>query len=196
MISDPIECRHLVGKLSDVFRVRNRLPDQVFKATYRNYAFAEFDAAMSAEFWPVIQELLRIANAESILIAVLEPDPETYFFKQFGGYNFVELDKRASPTDYWNALESGPDGSPADAILYNSEVVVWVPASNDWVIWGQRDCGVCVLGTNMDGDSSGIVSNEIWNSVDNAIADLLPAYFHDRKIPQHFVLRLRSSYAA
>jgi len=101
---------------------------------------------MSAAFWASLRQMVEQSGGKG-LFGVLDPDPIAYFHKEFGDCPFFELDSHRTEADYWDALARAPVDSPADAPLYNSEVVVWVPFSTDWAIWGQRSCGICVLGT-------------------------------------------------
>lgn len=110
------------------------LPGRVFHRDFRWFAFEEFDWAMSGAFWPIMQELAQASGDISLLMAVLDPEPEGYFKKEFGYYNWVNIPISASRDDYWELLSDHPESSPADSFLANSEKVIWLPRSAKWAI--------------------------------------------------------------
>lgn len=152
------------GYESEVFADR-RLPEQVFARGYKEFRFAEFDVVMSPEFWGELQALLSASNSRALTLNVLDPSPD-YFMREFGKSGSFRLDVSASPSQYGCALEQGPEGSPADAPLYNSTVVAWVPDSKRWCIWGQRETDLCVLGMKENFRTGGA-----WCSI-NEIGDI------------------------
>lgn len=132
--------------LNRVFQIKNSLPEQVFKKPFFGFICIDFDSSMTANFWDIVlQPIGKIFNDSHILTAVLDPDPKDYFYHNFGYYNILNLPIYITGTEYLKSLEIGPAESPADAILYNSEVVVWVPNGGRWAIWGQRDYEICIL---------------------------------------------------
>ena len=76
---------------------------------------------------------------------MLDPDPVQYFKKAFGSYNWATLPKSLSSNEYWDFLDSAPHENPADSILVNAQVVVVTMPSKRWVVWGERESGLCVL---------------------------------------------------
>lgn len=132
--------------IKSVFEIHKNIPNQVFKKQFSSFMFEEFDWAMSADFWnSFLKPMGVISQDDRILMAVLDPDPLNYFYNEFGYYNFVKFPINISGNKYFEALEQGPKNSPADAMLFNSEVVVWVPLSAKWAIWGKRGSGVIKL---------------------------------------------------
>ncbi|MGE3540687.1 MAG: hypothetical protein AB7N91_25015 [Candidatus Tectimicrobiota bacterium] len=181
--------------LNIAFNPKKRIPEQVFRYPFAEFAFAEFDWVMSADFWKSLKKSHLNIDEELLLVAVLEPDPCRYFYEVFGYYNFFKLSLNSSSDDYWAALQEGPENSPADAMLYNSEVIVWVPESLKWAIWGERSVGVCAIGF----DKLSIIDREAlsreWMPAGVALADVIPANFRGRKVPQEFAETLSSNYA-
>ena len=180
-------------RILKVFLSTSRLPNRVFREAYSGFSFADLDWAMSANFWESIREISD-NRGERVLVAVIDPDPVEYFYKEFGGFNFVELPVEASPDDYWVFLETGPEDSPADAALYNSEVVVWIPESLEWAIWGQRDLGICVLAFKRGLGKSVSPPVGDWVPVDTALIKLLPMKFGGSKIHPVLFNGLLSNY--
>lgn len=177
------------------FNSNQRLPEQIFNTSFSGFVFEEFDWAMSADFWNTIQQLAIVSQDSFILSAVLEPHPIDYFYKEFGYYNWFKLPIELSSEDYWDVLQLEPEDSPADAMLYNSEVVVWVSSSMKWAIWGERNLGICVLafknGNKIIKDHPPIGK---WRFVEEALTDLLPINFYGRQVPKDFSNHLRRNY--
>lgn len=171
--------------INQVFRTERRIPDQVFNPSLSGFLFEEFDWAMSSEFWKTIQQLAIASKDSYILTAVLEPSPTDYFFNEFGCYNWFKLPVGITADDYWSVLQSGPKGSPADALLYNSEIVVWVSPSMKWAIWGERSYGICVLAFANGVEKSNKASLlGAWRNASDALKDLIS--FKDGQNPKAF----------
>jgi hypothetical protein len=179
-----------VGKqeIEKTFLINECLPERVFREDFGWFAFEEFDWAMSGEFWPVIQELAQASGDTSLLMAVLDPEPEDYFKKEFGYYNWANIPISASRDDYWELLNAHPESSPADSFLANSEKVVWLSHSAKWAIWGERSYGVCVLAAC---ERMQIGS---WHDVDWALKHYLPNSFKNRVVPAEFAASLRLNF--
>lgn len=195
MIQEQQEFQRCWQLLTAVFHHRQRLPNQVFRKNFAEFAFAELDWAMSADFWCTLQGLAARAEKPSVLVAVLEPDPVDYFYREFGCYNFFTLPMHATSDDYWAALEEGPASSSTDAALYNSDVIIWMPESLEWAIWGQRDIGTCVIGLNRAKSADGPALSRDWMSVECALTGLISMNFRAGQVPQEFSATLRVSYA-
>lgn len=173
------------------FLTDRSLPDQVFYSDFKWFAFEEFDWAMSGtDFWAAIQRLAQASGDTSLLMAVLDPEPESYFKKEFGYYNWANIPISASRDDYWELLNAHPESSPADSFLANSEKVVWLPHSAKWAIWGERSYGVCVLAVC---ERMQIGS---WHDVDWALKTCLPYSFKNRVVPAEFAASLRLNFGA
>jgi hypothetical protein len=181
--------------ISNLFRLDQQLPEQVFGENLGNFVFSDFDWAMSFDFWETIRELAEASQDAYILTAVLEPNPIDYFYYEFGYYNWVKLPISISADDYWEVLQLGPKDSPADAMLFNSFIVVWVSPSMKWAVWGDRTYGICIFasekGSNIINHSSLLGT---WKTVNEALTDLLPINFKSRQMPIEFSSTLRSNY--
>lgn len=144
-----------------------RLPEVPFKQSFRVLGFEEFDWAMSGEFWPVLQKLASQSGDQELVFAVLDPDPVNYFKAMFGYYNWAILPATLSSNDYWNFLNTDPTESPADSMLGNAQAVIFTVPSKRWLIWGERESGLCVLASAY-GDTV-----PAWNNLD-WVMDLRP----------------------
>ncbi len=87
-------------------------------------------------------------------------------------------------------IESSPEESPADAIVFNSEVVVWLSPSMKWAIWGERSYGICIVGLSEEISS---YKSESCLTIDTAISDLVSLNFGNI-IPDEVVSKLLLHY--
>lgn len=132
--------------LNKVFHIQKKLPNQVFKTPFSGFLFQDFDWTLTKDFWDTfLSPLGNVFKDNYILTAVLDPDPIHYFHHNFGYYNMIKFPSNSTANEYWKNLEAGPENSPADAILYNSEIIVWIPPSANWAIWAERNHEICIL---------------------------------------------------
>ena len=147
---------------------------------------------MSAEFWDFsLQPLARSLNDSHILTAVLDLDSKDYFYPNFGYYNVLNLPAATTGVQYLKGLETGPLESPADAILYNSETVVWVPSGGRWAIWGQREYEICILAF-ADEQAMHLAKaflHQNWKAADKALNG-----FVLKHVPKNFVTSFVDNY--
>ena len=149
-ITDTVDFESKRLEVEKVFHCNATLPDQVFRKGCKFFRFESFDLAVSRAIWPVIQELAETSGDDSVLIAVLDPDPSSYFKKAFGYYNWADVPVSISSDAYVDLLNEHPEGSPADALNVTSRTMIWVPKSAKWAIWADRDWETCVVGFRDD----------------------------------------------
>jgi hypothetical protein len=82
-------------------------------------------------------------------MAVLAPDPVSYFQLHFGYRGWACLPVGMTTQQYWEYINQAPADNPADSILGVAERITWVPQSKKWCIWGERDSGLCVIGSGL-----------------------------------------------
>lgn len=144
-LSSPSKFEQWRGYLQRSVRADKRLPDQVFQAGFGKFLFGEFRTVLNADFGPQIRELAQLSKDSEILMAVLIPDPIKHH-EAYGTYNWVELSVAEFVAEYAEALDFKPNGNIADAVIHVASVVVWLPKSLSWVIWGERGRGVYIRG--------------------------------------------------
>lgn len=137
--------------LQSVFNCQRRLPENVFRAKMAHHCFFEFDSMMAPDCWVLLSELANRYENDAIVVTVLDPDPVKYFHEAFGHSSAFKISGEATEDDYFAHLSHEPPRSPADAVLYNSRIVSWVPfEESSWAIWGERETGIAVLGALND----------------------------------------------
>jgi hypothetical protein len=181
MITDRSVVDRILSKLDTATLRAHRLPQQVFRDGYGDFACIEFDIFSGARFWHLLQGLAANAGDGAVICMALDPDPVEYFFKEFGMYGAIEIDAGGSADQYFAALSSSPETSPADSLLHNSEVLAWCSRSLDWLMWGERSLTVVMLGLRRGfaGSVSSIATDSGVRvfSPDDAIPGLISASF-------------------
>jgi hypothetical protein len=123
-----------------LIRREQHLPGQVFKEPLSHFVFIQWDDVYNTgDFFEKIKSFLASTGESRWFLAVLDPDPEVYFFRHFGKYPFVEISTGDTFESYRQLLQSDPGDSPADAVAHNSTVAVLYSDSGQWAIYGDRD---------------------------------------------------------
>jgi hypothetical protein len=143
--TDAREISRFKKRMKFAVRSDSRLPEPVFQPAYGNFHFVEFDVTIGNLFWPVLQQLMRSSEDTHMALQVLDPHPVRYFFAYLKNYGYLRFEIGNTSDDYYAALAAAADDSPADALIYSSEVIVWIPDSGEWVIWGERSLGIAVI---------------------------------------------------
>lgn len=181
--------------INTVFFTKSDLPEKVFNDNYDNFLFEEFDWTTSGEFWDTIKGIAKVMNDDHVIVAVLNPHPVDYYYKEFNFYNWAEIPLEFDIHQYYEFLETSPNSSEADAIVNNSFTIAWTSPSMKWGIWGDRSYGTCILafekGNNIDSILP-ILDN--WKPVKKAI-DWISLNFKDQKIPEDFKNRIFKNYS-
>jgi hypothetical protein len=136
-------------ELQKIDRIVDRsaaLPDQVFVTRPVAFHIIDFDQLWSEEFFDDAQRLTKRAGDESFTFVVLRPDPDNYYHAEFGKFPLVRFSNADPAQGYLDELHQDPGDSPADAIAYNSEVVLVFPASARWAIYGDRNLEIAIVG--------------------------------------------------
>lgn len=185
IIYEPQEFENIQRLIKSVFNTNQNLPQQVFSNDYSHFIFEEYDWAIYYEFWGVLQQLATASQDTHIITALLEPNPVTFFFKEFGYYSWFKLPTTLSEKEYGEMMNYGPKAKPDETLLYMSSVVAWVPLSKKWAIWGDRRYEVCILAF---ADQSIIMPNNSlkgrWRPVKNALDELISLIFRHQQVPQ------------
>jgi hypothetical protein len=156
------------------------LPDQVFRATVAAYYVIDFDQLWSEEFFCDMQRLTVRAGDASFTFAVMKPDPDDYYYASFGKFPVLQFTTEEGADRYIAAIHDDPGKSPADAIAYNSEVIIIYPRSMRWAIYCDRNLEIGILAV-MDEDLAAAIpvtpqSMTLFTPTE-AVAQLLPPVF-------------------
>ncbi len=170
--------------LHEAIDVRKEMPDYVFKKKYKYFKFIYDYEAFSNEFWDILKNLTLISQDNSIILAVLKPHPEEYYYKYFGYYNYGVFPIDTTADQYTKFISHSPKDSPADAILYNSYYICWFSNSLNWIIYFDREYELCVLAYDDDEYSKILQASTIhhFKSITEALDHNLAVLDETRKI--------------
>jgi hypothetical protein len=104
-------------KTHEMFPKRMIIDDYKF-----SYPF-DFEVLFSQEFFRAIKSQLSSAVGYFLLV-VTDPDPYSYFWENFNWLPVIRIDYQLEFKEYIRLLNADPGGSPADAIIHNSNQVV------------------------------------------------------------------------
>ncbi|KWZ65249.1 hypothetical protein [Bacillus altitudinis] len=190
------EFRSYQSLVENVFYQNEHLPQQVFQKNFDCFLFQEFDWALSDEVLTTIKKLSVLTQDKDFLTAVLKPDPVEYYMKEFGYYNWLRTSVDISGDDYVNALWTSPESSIADAIITNSNIVVWLSHSLEWAIWGDRELEICILGLASKKAPKTILE-EGWKPLDHpSLTDWLELLLNDKKKVNDYVTQFATHYSS
>ena len=145
MVTDPHQFRSIFAALSSAALTAERMPSQIFRTQYDRFRFLEFDRFPNPEFLALLRRLMEASLDSKTNLIVLEPDPETYFYRHFGRFGALEIPFDESWDRYCAEMQNGPPSSPADSLAVNSFVLAWFPPSLRWLIWGERGSAIMAL---------------------------------------------------
>ena len=173
-----------------------RLPHQVFKQTFFSLHVIEFDVLFSMEFFRNVQKLATATGSETLILGVLQPDPEAYYHAHFGVLPFFRLNGSDSPHDYLAALHAAPGGSEADAIAHHSDVVVIYPEPTHWLIYGDRGLEIALVVAITEEAAAAIPLHPPARlfEMNEALAELLPSAFRGGTVPLDIQTALIANY--
>jgi len=135
----------MLDALSSAALTVERMPAHVFRDQYDRFLFLEFDRFPNPEFLALLRRLMEASLDSKANLVVLEPDPETYFYRHFGCFGALEIPADESWDGYRAEMQNGPPSSPVDSLAVNSFVLAWFPPSLRWLIWGERSSEIMVL---------------------------------------------------
>ncbi|MER5931560.1 hypothetical protein [Streptomyces sp. NPDC002054] len=178
-----------------VFDSAARLPGQVFKGTWGESLFYDFDSLLAPEIWPALCEMARWHGDDRIDLVVLKPDCQTYYLNDYQVYPAVSLSVDATEDDYWEAISHEPKGDIFGSIAISANVITLTGPSGQWGCWGERDPEVSVF----RGFPSPGAQNE-WRErfgpftdAQGALETSLAMVFRDN-VPTEYAERLTANY--
>lgn len=185
-------------KIIDAICDRKRcLPEQIFRQAKEHSFCLLFDEIFLPSFFVDMKEFLRHENEAEFCLIVLDPDPETYFFEHFGTYHLVSFAGDDSVEDYMALLNRDPGGSPADAIMHSSDVVLFYSATKRWAVYADRawDIAVCWFANEETMKKfRRVYSGVVLDTVDDTL-EFIRETFGGRKVPTEFEAAFRMNFA-
>jgi hypothetical protein len=171
-------------------------PDQVFKGSNgSDVVFTEAPYVISPGFWESMKDLARLHGDDHILLLVLDPSNDDYYYPEFGVYFALSLSIHASVEEYVVAVTCQPDPQYADSILFTANRIAVSGASGTWALYSER-------GPDLDAMWSALPRSEIrrwlegnpgWLNVVDAIEIASIGYSHEKDL-KNFAASLLSNY--
>ena len=131
------EFNDAMRKIEPVFHVGQRLPGQVFKRLCQFHLLCEFNFAMDD-----LQQALETTRSpladDTVLLCALDPDPITFYYKEFHKICGVYFKANFSIAEYLHMLwlEVSPGDEPSEFLF--TELEVYLPELESWAMWGER----------------------------------------------------------
>lgn len=167
-----------IGSLIDKEKT---IPEQVFDSRLSNFAFISIEDIFSEEFFDKMKKFLSQINENDFRVFAIEPDPESYFYHNFGKYPLLMFSMDSTAQQYVSAVFADPGESPADAIGYNSSSLLVYSSSYRWAIYGSRDFEVGIFASESTALSD--IFHQIYDDnldVETAIEHILePAWVNE-----------------
>jgi len=199
ILTEAEDFKNVQDLLAKSFNIHENLPEQVFKAHLTQFIFLEFDLIRSSLFWSGLQFLFQVGGDNLIFLAVLDPDPQAYYFHHFNRYPVIRISPTDSESDYGNDLHSEPPGSPADSIASNSTIVTLIGDSGKWAIWADRDydIGILAFDKSIQIDTLPSLAESLLPlSLDKALNSLICFSFRGYVTPSEWSDRFIKNYVA
>jgi hypothetical protein len=188
------------AEIDSLITRQNQLPEQVFNSEISGYLFFHFDEIFTGEFFEKMKSFLNAIGEARLTLAVIKPDPEEYFYRNFGKYPAVEFSVKDTSDDYLVSLEENPNDSPADALNYNSDILVLYSERLKWAIYADRNFELGIIGfkeENLKNMFMSIFGSDFVFDVKDAITEVLSlVYSHQQKgVPQDVINQLTNNYS-
>lgn len=182
-------------KVENIFDVERRLPDLVFKRSYKIYLLREFEFAMGA-----LLDILRNSDStlagDNILLSVLDPEPINYFYKHYQKINAFYFKWNIAKKDYISLRWRNP-GNEVDAIQFNSGVETYIPSTLSWAMWGERSPEIAVIGLDDPALVKALIADKgYWMDAETASNTFVKMPFRDQKVPEDFRRALIANYGS
>lgn len=198
LMADRVGYEKVQACVAAAFNLEARLPGMVFRNSAESTLFCEFDAVLSADFWPALCTLAQMHGDDRIQLLVLDPDGDSYYVPEYDMYPAISMALTSSADEYWEAISEEPSGDVTGAIVFSAEVVALTGVSGKWGCWGERDFGVAVIqGMPTAGLSDGWREKHgPFLAANDALRHYIAPNFGGLDVPDEFASALTANYAA
>ena len=180
-------------KVESIFDVKRRLPEQVFIRPCRFNLMCQFDIAMG-ELLGVLREQRSPTASDTVLLAVLDPDPIAYFYKHFRKINAFYFKANITEAEYYDIRWRNP-GNPTDAIQFNTGIETYIPNSLSWAMWGERSREIAVIGLDDPALAEALISDKgWWMDAETASNEFASMPYRNQQMPEDIRRALITNY--
>lgn len=188
LIDNPTEFEEAKKLVQKIFNTNQSFPNQVFNEKPNNFLFVNFDWAFYPDFYPSLIHLMHKSRDADVIVAMLEPDK-----KIMGTDYFFKVPSSLTSDEYGELMHYSPIQVEFETIGCIGEIVVWVPLSGKWAIWGQRGYETCVL-SFLDKDC--VIPQKylphMWATIEEALAGFMSLPYCHGGMP----LEMKETYLA
>ncbi|MGO8844795.1 MAG: hypothetical protein ACLQFI_05555 [Methylocella sp.] len=182
-------------KVESIFDVKRRLPDQVFIRPCRFNLMCQFDIAMG-ELLGVLHEHRSPTASDTVLLAVLDPDPIAYFYKHFRKINAFYFKANITEAEYYDIRWRNP-GNPTDAIQFNTGIETYIPSSLSWAMWGERSPEIAVIGLDDPALAEALIADKgWWMDAETASNEFASMPYRNQQMPEDIRRALIANYGS
>lgn len=196
-LNEPSEYALNRKSVSKIIRCHTAFPDRVFTDHFGHFQFITFDEILMRQFLLNTRAFLQAIDECTFQFSVIDPDPKQYYFKH-SKYSVLNISSTDTDEDYMAALNAGPDDSPADALMHNTNSVLLHSSSCCWAVYAEQELGVgvCAFTDKAISDIfSKVYSIDFPRNIDSTIK-LMGCVFKNGKVPMDIERAFRSSYSA
>jgi len=143
-LTQPDKYEQHMSVIGSLVALEKRLPAQVFKHPLSYFALLDADGIFLHSFFERMKGFISSIGENKFYLAVIEPHPESYFYRHFRKYPIIEMSLDDRIDEYAQIIRQDPGDSPADAIAYNGRVCLIYSDTLQWAIHLDRELGVAV----------------------------------------------------
>lgn len=170
----------LTKELSLMIQMGKQLPEQVFKPNFSIFFFSYFDQLFSKSFFNKLKKFTSLEIEDNFLLYVIDPSPKTYYWKHWKFYPIIEFSSKSTDDVYLELITKHPKSSPADAIAYNSNIILFFSLTAKWIIYADRDNEMCIIAFSNRETAENFAKvfgeNNLFN-VEKSVENLMTDYF-------------------
>lgn len=171
LITDPKIAEKKIAEIDLLIRRSCVLPQQVFHNQFKKFRVIDFDEIF-VDFFQRINACVEALRERIWTVAVVDPDPENYFYHHFRKYPIFDVTPKDSSEEYFSLISENFGDSPADSISSNGVIIIVYPKSGNWVVYADRNFEIGIVGfCNME--TMGIFVSAYGNNRIFTIADAL-----------------------
>ena len=185
------------SKIESIIKRKAQLPDQVFRDKPYWFKVIDFDEIYSRPFFDAVNNFLEEERGSIWTFAVLENDPEEFFFNRCKKYPIFEINISDSFENYQSITRGELECIPNESLADNAYVIVVYPESLKWVIYGDFDFEIGIIGF-WDNETIDIFISKYSKgrvfTMGEAIPSLLETIYPNNVIPEDIRTKLLSNY--
>jgi len=185
-----------LSKIESFIKRQAQLPDQVFREMPPWFRVIDFDEIYTRPFFQLVNKFLK-EEGGIWTFAVLENDPEKFFFKHCKTYPFFEVDASDTFENYQSITRDELTCIPNESLADNAYTIVMYHESLKWVIYADFDFEIGIIGF-CDNDTMELFSSQYAKgrlfTMAEAIPNLLEVIYPNKKIPEEIRVKLLSNY--